>query len=153
MSQENVQFVRGLVAGLMGTDLVPIFAHEAQKRALADAFEPMLHPEFEFSASTRGMAALGGEYRGREVAVDGFMSTWSEALTAWDTLVFEIEEVRELPDGRNLLLNRSHGRSKAAGVEIEGEHGNIYTVRNGKLLRFEQYLDRREALEAAGLRE
>jgi hypothetical protein len=100
------------------------------------------------------MPALDGEYKGRKVAVDGFMSTWSEALTAWETyVVFEIEEVRELPDGRILLLIRSHGRSKAAGVEIEGEHGNIFTVRKGKLLRFEQYFDRGEALEAAGLSE
>jgi hypothetical protein len=91
MSEENVEFVRSLVAGYMGIDIVPIFADEAQKRALAEAFEPILHPDAEFLASVGGMTALDGEYKGREAAVDGFMSTWSEALTAWQTFASEIE--------------------------------------------------------------
>jgi ketosteroid isomerase-like protein len=48
-------------------------------------------------------------------------------------------------------LTRGRGRSKGAGLEIEGEHGLIFSVRDGKVLRFEQYLDRNEALKAAGV--
>ncbi|MFL5908546.1 MAG: nuclear transport factor 2 family protein [Solirubrobacterales bacterium] len=151
MSKANVEIVRGLLADFMGTDLVLIFRDEARRRGLVEAIEPMLDPEAEFCASARGMPALDGQYRGRQAVLDGIVSTWSEALTAWETFVFEIEETRELGDGRILVLTRSRGRSKGAGVEIEGQHGNIYTVRNGKLTRIEQYMDRSEALEAAGL--
>jgi ketosteroid isomerase-like protein len=47
------------------------------------------------------------------------------------------------------VLTRSRSRSKGAGLEIDGEHGLVFCVRDGKLLRVEQYLDRNEALEAA----
>ena len=153
MAEEEVEFVRGLVGGLVGIDWVPIFADEAQRHAFAAAFEPMLDPECEFFASTGGMAALDGEYKGREAAIDAYMALWSEWLNTWETYVGELEEIRELPDGRILVLLRNRSRSKAAGIEIEGEHGLIYTVRDSRVLRLEQYLDRNEALEAAGLRE
>jgi hypothetical protein len=149
MASAKVEIVRSFVSPMIGRDLVPVFADETQKDALAATLEPMLDPEYEFVAVTSGMAALDLEYRGRQEALAGFMTGWSEWLSAWDAFVVELDEIRELPDGRILALTSAHGRSKGAGLEIDGEHGLIFSVRDGKLLRFEQYLDRNEALEAA----
>jgi ketosteroid isomerase-like protein len=151
MAQENVEIARRFAGGLIGRDLVPVFADESQRAALAASLQTLLHPDYQFFAHTEGMALLDNEYRGQREALNGFMAGWREFLSAWDSFVIELEEIRELPDGRVLLLTRTRGRSKAAGVEVEGVHGNICTVRDGKLFRFEQFVDRNEALNAAGV--
>ena len=43
--------------------------------------------------------------------------------------------------------------SASSGAEVEGRHFEVYTLRDGKVLRVDEYTDRAEALEAAGLRE
>jgi ketosteroid isomerase-like protein len=151
MASEKIEIVRRFVSPMIGRDLVPVFADETQRDALATTVEPMLDPEYEFVAATSGMAAIELSYRGRREALEGFLTGWGEWLSAWDAFVIEIEEILELEDGRVLVLTRSHSRSTGAGLEMDGEHGLIFSVRNGKLLHFVQYLDRSEALEAAGV--
>jgi hypothetical protein len=150
MAPAKVEIVRRFVSPMIGRDLVPVFADETQTDALAATLEPMLDPEYAFAAVTSGMAGLDAKVHGPR-ALEYFITAWGDWLSAWDAFVVEIEEIRELQDGRVLVLTRSHGRSRGAGLEIDGEHGLIFSVRDGKLLRFEQYLDRKEAFEAAGL--
>jgi ketosteroid isomerase-like protein len=45
------------------------------------------------------------------------------------------------------------GRGKGSGVEVDARSHQVHTLRDGKLIRLDEYLDRDEALEAAGLRE
>ena len=52
-----------------------------------------------------------------------------------------------------LMLLRATGTASYSEIAIEVEWAAIWTVRGGKLLRAQGYLDRAEALEAAGLRE
>jgi ketosteroid isomerase-like protein len=151
MASEKLEIVRRFVSPMIARDLVPIFADETQRSAVASTVEPLLDPEYEFFAATSGMAAVDVNYRGRREALEGFITAWGEWLSAWDAFVIELEEIRELQDGRVLVLTRSRSRSKGAGLEINGEDGLIFRVDNDRIVRFEQYLDRNEALEAAGI--
>ena len=45
------------------------------------------------------------------------------------------------------------GRGSASGVPVETEHGQIWTLRDGKVIRVVEYFDRAEALKAVGLEE
>jgi ketosteroid isomerase-like protein len=45
------------------------------------------------------------------------------------------------------------GRGRGSGVEVEGRFFQVYTFRDGKTVRWEEFSDRAEALEAAGLSE
>jgi ketosteroid isomerase-like protein len=45
------------------------------------------------------------------------------------------------------------GRGSGSGVEVENRHGSVWTIRDGKAVRFEWFSEPDEALEAAGLRE
>jgi len=65
---------------------------------------------------------------------------------------FDIEEARDLGDVV-LLIATHHGRGRTSGVEVHGQTGYLYRVRDGKVVRAELYPGRAEALEAAGLRE
>ncbi|HEX8855572.1 MAG TPA: hypothetical protein VF752_08210 [Thermoleophilaceae bacterium] len=53
-----------------------------------------------------------------------------------------------------VFLDASHrGRGKASGIEVGGQTGYLYTVRDGKIVRVELYPTPADALEAAGVRE
>ena len=74
---------------------------------------------------------------------------WDEA---WEEAETTLEEVIEQGD-RVFLTARFHARGRASGVEIDTRLYEVYTVRDGKVLRIDEYADRAEALEAAGLSE
>ena len=54
---------------------------------------------------------------------------------------------------RVFVTVRFHGRGRASGVEVETRLYEVYMLRDGKVLRIDEYDDRAEALEAAGLSE
>jgi ketosteroid isomerase-like protein len=47
---------------------------------------------------------------------------------------------------------RFRASGRASGVEVDTCLYEVYTVRDGKVLRIDEYAHRAEALEAAGLR-
>jgi ketosteroid isomerase-like protein len=70
---------------------------------------------------------------------------------AWDSMNMEVREFIETDEAIVALTHfqlRGH-----SGVELEVEQAWAYRMRNGKIYRIEQYASKREALEAAGLRE
>jgi ketosteroid isomerase-like protein len=44
------------------------------------------------------------------------------------------------------------GRGSASGVEVENRHRSVWTIRDGKAVRFQWFSEPSQALEAAGLR-
>ena len=44
------------------------------------------------------------------------------------------------------------GRGSGSGVEVENRHGSVWTIRDGKAVRFEWFSEPDEAFEAVGLR-
>jgi uncharacterized protein len=88
-------------------------------------------------------------YHGIE-GVERFLSEW---LDVWAGLELEVEDVCAAPDGRVLSLILQRGKGRSSGLEMEMEMAQVATLRNGKVTRLDNYEDRAEALEAAGLRE
>ena len=52
-----------------------------------------------------------------------------------------------------ISTSRQQGRGESSGVAATLELANIFTLRNGQIVRLELYRDRDEAVEAAGLDE
>ena len=66
---------------------------------------------------------------------------------------FEIERLRYVDAGDSVVVFcRSSGRGRVSGVELEVESIHVWELRDGKVGRLVTYLDRDEALKAAGLR-
>jgi ketosteroid isomerase-like protein len=63
------------------------------------------------------------------------------------------EELVDLGHDRVLAVEHATGTAKASGVKTELRYAAVYTVRDGKISRGHEYIDRATALEAAGLRE
>jgi ketosteroid isomerase-like protein len=90
-------------------------------------------------------APEGAVYSGRE----GVRAFFEDIDAAWEQFSIEPEEFRDLGDtvvvlGRSRLVARD-------GMELEASVGWVYELRRGKVTRFDSFLSRPEALEAAGV--
>ena len=74
-------------------------------------------------------------------------------LRAFSDLRIETERIIDLSGNRVLVLSRHTARGAQSGVPIEHEIGDLFTLHDGKIVRFDSYWDRAEALETAGVSE
>jgi ketosteroid isomerase-like protein len=86
--------------------------------------------------------------RGREAAWEFLVATDEP----WEHGSYELAEVID-GDDRIVAHQRRDLRGKASSVEVEYDYWLVLTVRDGKALRLEWFVDREAALEAAGLGE
>lgn len=129
---------------------------DAFKRALAAAnrrdFDALLeeaHPEVEWHPGVQ--ALLEGEtttFRGREEVRKGLQGL----VDAFADLRLEVSEMRDLGD-RVLATGRLRAHGTESGVEIESPWAYLVEYRSGKAIWIRAFLDPKEALDAAGLRE
>src|SRR5918994_256517 len=133
MSRENVEVVREMNEALNLGD------YAAALSALAS--------DVEWNAPSG--VSIGEEvYRGHDAVRKGF-ALW---LDAWEMYRFEAAEI--LDHGDHVVVSGTQtGRGRGSGVEIKLQTFNVFTLRNGKVVRMRNFDDRAEALEAAGLRE
>jgi ketosteroid isomerase-like protein len=88
-------------------------------------------------------------YRGRE----GVDTRLGEIGEAWQGVPRVVPgEFRDLGD-RVLMLGRVEGRGRGSGVPVDAPLGMLFEFRDGQVSRMRGYLDRGEALRAAGLSE
>jgi uncharacterized protein len=90
----------------------------------------------------------GKVFRGHEGVVEA-ARTW---IGAWEGGSLEVEEFIDADNGV-LVLARESGRGKGSGIEVEHPHITLSRIRNGKIVHVQGFLDRGQALKAAGLRE
>jgi ketosteroid isomerase-like protein len=85
------------------------------------------------------------EYRGH----DGVRRFWDAFRDPWEEITMEADEIRELDEHRVLTRSHFRGRGRASGVTTEAVLHTVWTIENGKLLRFESFTDEQAALDAA----
>jgi ketosteroid isomerase-like protein len=88
-----------------------------------------------------------GGYHGH----DGLRKFWADNAENFELFRVEFSELRDLGD-RVLAVGTIRIRGKS-GVETDIPTAGIATFRDGKLTRWEDFRDRRRALEAVGLSE
>jgi ketosteroid isomerase-like protein len=89
-------------------------------------------PDVEWS-----MPHPGGQVKGRDEVV-AFLRSF---MGAWEEHVMEVEDVRELEDGRVLVFFTERGRGRQSGVETAAHPAALWTLRDDKVTRFEAGLD------------
>jgi len=102
-------------------------------------------PEVEYT--TQPDAANYTTYLG----LSGLERSQMSVREAWRSIR---AEPREFIEGDGVVVALIHFELRAhSGIELQQDQGWAYWMRHGRIRRMEQYATKREALEAAGLRE
>ena len=91
---------------------------------------------------------LAGVYHGHE----GFLELLSQWFEPWDEYSIEPEDLIDAGD-RVITSERHVGRRKGTGLDVAQQVSAIWTIKGGAAVEMRIFLDKREALEAAGLSE
>jgi ketosteroid isomerase-like protein len=73
-------------------------------------------------------------------------------MQSFEELRIELTEYRDLGD-HVIAFGHFHARGRESGLELDSPTGWVFTVRRGKVLNAEGFLNRAAALQAAGLSE
>src|SRR3954467_15733253 len=134
MSQENVELVRVAFEAFLAGDL--------EKTA------QLVDPKVEFHGTVGGLQE--GQIAHGQTQIDQMFE--AEDLEAWEERRLEAEEFIDAGDNVVVLLHE-YRRGRGSGVELETDTAVVVAVNRGRVVRIQGYMDRQQALEAAGLRE
>jgi len=134
MSGENVEVVQRWWAGFNEDGMPPL--------ALCDE---------EIEIRNAEDFLMPGHYQGH----DGVRRWRDQVFDIFDDARVETDDILDVPgDGETVvMLLRATGTASYTGIKVDFEWAAIWTMRDGKLLRAQGYLNRADALEAAGLSE
>lgn len=135
MPQENVEILRELFRDHLNRD-----------PRLEETWEDVasvLAPDFEYQEDPKWPGA--GTYRG----IDAFREAVTEYTEAFGEMRVEVEDLSEVGD-RVLAFYRWSARGQG-GVEVHMDQAGIFALDGGKVVSWQVFIDRAEALEAAGL--
>jgi ketosteroid isomerase-like protein len=106
--------------------------------------DPVIDPDVKWEPPPN--APTAGTYRGpREAHAE--VDTWTEP---WDDFSWEPKQVI-LGRDRFVVVGDMAGRGRASGIATEVEEFHVWTLRDRRVVRMQMFLDRGEALVAAGL--
>jgi ketosteroid isomerase-like protein len=131
MSQENLEIARALLDAVNRGNVDEVLSHTHPEAV----WEPLRSP-------------VSGGYRGHE-GVRRYLADTSESF---DVFRIDPREIGYISGGL-LLIGNLHVRVKHGGPELDTVGAGIAKFRDGRVLSWKDYGDRRLALEAAGLRE
>jgi ketosteroid isomerase-like protein len=126
MSRENVERLR-----------------DAGQRGQRDPelFFALMDPEVDWASQMIFSVAGTG--------VDAVRRFYREWFGSFHDLAFEWEEMLDAGDAV-VTVTRWHGTGKASGVTIEQLLSQVWTFRDGRIVRYRDFATRSEAVEAAG---
>jgi uncharacterized protein len=132
MSQDNVEIVRR------------IYANWAPGSSPTES--NLLHPDIEWVNPSDAVEP------GTQVGIEAFSSITERLDETIGALRMDVERFIDAGD-RVVVIATMRGHGSASGVEVERRHGSVWTIRDGKAVRFQWFHEPGEALEAVGLRE
>jgi ketosteroid isomerase-like protein len=130
MSQENIA--------------IALRIFDAYSRRDFDAALALMDPEVE--AHNPPEVPEAAIHRGREAV----RRDWEQTLELFDDFSVELEEYFDAGDDLLVYL-LYRGRSRGSRAEVVAPMAHVWTFRDGKVIRFRQFLDRAEARAAVGL--
>jgi ketosteroid isomerase-like protein len=137
VSRANVEFVEALFAGAAGADRQALLA------ALPELIFQGCDPEIEWVEDPQ--RADSRVYRGHA----GVHESFEHWLAGFDDYSIDADEFIDCGD-HVFVAGREQGRGAASGAAVSSRIYVVLTIRNGKLLRYQEFYDERAARQAAG---
>jgi ketosteroid isomerase-like protein len=123
-------------------------AYAAVNRRDFDLTDTVYDPNYEYHPEQLAFPDSDPVYYGH----DGFRKFWRQQLEAFDDVRFDPEEILDLGD-RRLVTVQLSGHGTGSGVPFNQQLFQLFTYRRGLIVRQDDFQDRAQALEAAGLSE
>jgi ketosteroid isomerase-like protein len=135
MSQDNVEAI--------------LHGFEAINRQDADAFVAHASSDVEWEDAVFWSEPVR-IYRG-----SAELREWFERVVVepWEHIHVQVDEITEAAGDRVVTGGRLTARGRGSGVETQVHGWSVYWVAGGKVRKRQVFLDRADALEAAGLEE
>jgi ketosteroid isomerase-like protein len=128
MSQENVEVIRNVCDAFVRDDLDEVLSHCHQDVVYKPAQEAAAH----------GLDAVRAS-----------LERWTGDI---ERLELVAEEFRDVGN-RVFVTIVVRGRGRSSGAEVSARFYEVFILRGGTILHWEEFSDRSPALEAAGLRD
>jgi uncharacterized protein len=132
MSQENVNVIRGVYEAFGRGDIQNVLA--------------ALDPQVEWLEAENFIYADGNPYVGPEAVLQGvFMRLGTE----WEGFSVSPQEIH---DAGETIVSQGHysGTYKQTGQRVRAQFAHLFTFRDGKVAKFQQYTDTAQFLKAVG---
>ena len=133
MSEENVEIVRRAFVAFI----------EGDYESLAGLADPQI--EYDVSRTSPESRVVRGP---QEV-----VAVLEEWVDTWDEHHVELSELIDAGNATVVAVMQERGKLKGSETWVEHARGVVYTVRDQRVVRYEEHEDRARALEAAGLQE
>jgi ketosteroid isomerase-like protein len=133
MSRENVEVARESYEALNRGDIEAVMANVAGDAEVTTIFS----------------AVEGGSYKGPQ----GLRAWWEDdVLTMFSAVRFDARDLVDF-DGIVIGTVTIHARGRGSAVDVDQQFTHVIRFREGKMIRFNSFPTRAEALEAVGLSE
>jgi hypothetical protein len=111
-----------------------------------------LDPQIDYRAVSAGPGgAVAPDLAGHHYGHAGYRYVWRAMLEGFEDLTLEPEELLDLGD-RLISVTRMKGHGSGSGVPINQLLFQVFSFRRGLVVKQEDFAEREQALEAAGLR-
>jgi ketosteroid isomerase-like protein len=134
MSEENVTVVKAFLEASMRRDMTKL--------------AELVDPQVELHGTVGGVQE-GQVYRGIAEVIREYDVVDGEA---WEERRIEPEKFLDVDD-HVVVLFHEYRRGRGSGVELENDTAAVITVRDGRVVRLQGFMDRAAARKAAGLLE
>jgi ketosteroid isomerase-like protein len=104
-------------------------------------------PDVEWHGTVGGLDE-GHTFRGYQEVMRGF----DDYFAVWERIDLRPEEIIDTGDELIVFVHEV-ARGRESGVVVETDTATISTFREGLIVRVRNFMDRSQALEAAGLKE
>ena len=123
MSDENAEIVRGMYAAFARGDVPTVIA--------------ALDPQVEWWEAENFIYADHNPYVGPQAVLEG---VFLRIVGEWDDFVVSPKEIL---DAGETVIGHGHysGTCKANGAQVRAQFAHLFTFRDGKVVRFQQYTD------------
>jgi ketosteroid isomerase-like protein len=138
MSQGNLEIVKGMYAAAAGLETADLLA------ALPAMIRELCHEDVEWIEDP---ARVDSQVH---VGHGGVLKSFERLVEDFDEYGFELEEAVDCGD-KIFVVTREGARGAASGIPVETARYQVFTFRDGKLARFEEFHDRESAARDAGL--
>ena len=129
MSQENVELVR------RGIESV-------------EAFWALLDEDVVWDLGRDPPPDIHGVYVGRDSVIEASRRYWG----TWDEYSLDADELIDAGSSVVVVVHE-RGRGRGSGAPFDRRWAQVWTFREGRIVRWELFVDKAEALKAAGLSE